>query len=71
MAAECRHNWVKTQETSTSVTHKCSKCQEIYSRPKQNKLLAFTVNATAVLFVGLLFAIGAVALIAAAKVQGP
>lgn len=34
MAEDCKHNWVKTEETATTVTHQCSKCKEVYTRAK-------------------------------------
>lgn len=33
----CDHNWVKTNETATEVTHRCSKCGDTYTRAKGNR----------------------------------
>lgn len=32
---DCQHDWTKTEETADYVTHKCSKCGQVYTRAKQ------------------------------------
>lgn len=32
--ADCEHNWVYDSETTTTVTHRCTKCKATNTRPK-------------------------------------